>query len=385
MQAAFTKLLDKYLSGKISDGEMVLLQEMMEDPAYEETALRFMEDVYRQTQWGEPLEKWGKRLEGETINTIRQIQPKGPGIIRYIYIGLTSIVAVCLAIAVWWLTPARRDAQVAVLGRPLAHFSDSVKYAGAQLVLSDGQAIRLDSMADGVVAREGGVTILKNKDLLTYQGNATSLAINHLRTPAGKRWCVQLSDGTMVWMSAGTSLSYPVVFTKEKRQLDLSGEAYLEVVHDTRVPFEVSLPDGSTIQVLGTHFTASAYPGNKQVSATLLSGSIAFSHGSKRLVIEPGQQAFHNENGQFGKLVVDTANAVMWKEGLIRFNRQDVKEVMQCIKRWYEVEVKYEGPISPSLYEGEMQTSLTLVQAVEVLRTMGIKCRLTGNILTVTS
>ena len=66
--------------------------------------------------------------------------------------------------------------------------------------------------------------------MVNYLRNDTptpvELAYNTLHVPIGQRANLTLSDGTEVWLNAGSSLKYPVNFNQTERKVSLSGEAY---------------------------------------------------------------------------------------------------------------------------------------------------------------
>ena len=62
---------------------------------------------------------------------------------------------------------------------------------------------------------------------------------NQLVVPYGKQTTLTLADGTRVWINAGSRLVYPVVFEKQKREIYVEGEIYMEVAHDAERPFSV--------------------------------------------------------------------------------------------------------------------------------------------------
>lgn len=72
-----------------------------------------------------------------------------------------------------------------------------------------------------------------------------------------------LSDGTKVWLNSETRLEYPLTFGEYSRDVRLSGEAYFEVTKDEARHFNVIM-EGATIEVTGTSFNASCYPGEGQ-------------------------------------------------------------------------------------------------------------------------
>ena len=60
--------------------------------------------------------------------------------------------------------------------------------------------------------------LAEQKELIAFQ--------QELLVPAGQRAELTLPDGTKVWLNAGSKLSYPSFFEKE-RKVFLSGEGFL--------------------------------------------------------------------------------------------------------------------------------------------------------------
>ncbi|MET3115649.1 hypothetical protein AAKU52_003401 [Pedobacter sp. CG_S7] len=90
----------------------------------------------------------------------------------------------------------------------------------------------------------------------------------------GKVIKITLSDGSKVWLNAGSKISFPKSFGKSKREISLFGEAYFEVEHEQHRPFIIHT--GAIItQVLGTSFNINAYALNKNIKVTVLTGKVA--------------------------------------------------------------------------------------------------------------
>lgn len=64
-----------------------------------------------------------------------------------------------------------------------------------------------------------------------------------------------LSDGTKVWLNSESSLKYPTAFTSNTREVEITGEAYFEVKHNSEHPFRVHLPNGSVVEDIGMNLT----------------------------------------------------------------------------------------------------------------------------------
>src|SRR5690606_36367432 len=104
--------------------------------------------------------------------------------------------------------------------------------------------------------------------------NSDKLAYNTLKIPFGKKFRLQLSDGTMVHINSGSTLKYPIKFIAgENRQVYLDGEAFFDVAKDKKHPFIVNA-DNLNVRVLGTHFNVSNYPEDAVTDVVLVEGSV---------------------------------------------------------------------------------------------------------------
>ncbi len=78
---------------------------------------------------------------------------------------------------------------------------------GAILTLADGTTVVLDSMGNGMVAREKGSMVVLENGRITYYSEPTGIEIlyNTMTTPRGRQFNVTLPDGTRVWLNAASS------------------------------------------------------------------------------------------------------------------------------------------------------------------------------------
>lgn len=99
------------------------------------------------------------------------------------------------------------------------------------------------------------------------------------------------------------------------------------------------------VAVLGTEFNISSYPENAEVQATLIKGAVKVINlkDENSFVLKPGEQAvLDKQNGKMTVAEVDVSYAIAWKEGCLRFRDRPLKEIMDFIARWYDVDVVYE-------------------------------------------
>lgn len=84
-------------------------------------------------------------------------------------------------------------------------------------------------------------------------------------------------------MNSGTKVTYPAVFAKEKREIYVDGEVYLDVKRDVSRPFYVKT-EGMSIEVLATSFGFCAYHEDKEASVILIFGKVEVETNAKQKV-----------------------------------------------------------------------------------------------------
>ena len=262
---------------------------------------------------------------------------------------------------------------------------------GAILTLADGSTVVLDSLQNGLVAMQNGSKILLNNGQLTYDKHLLSEAetqYNIITTPRGRQFQLTLSDGTQVWLNAGSSLRYPTFFNGNERRVEITGEAYFEVAKNAYLPFKVSVNDETEIEVLGTHFNVNSYENEATINTTLLEGSVKVRHNNENAVIKPGQQiqvAQLNNHQIESKLLsnVNVAKVMAWKNGVFDFEDATLGEIMHQLERWYDIDVFYEKGIPKLEFYGKMGRDLTLSNVLRGLQISKVNFRLEGKKLIV--
>lgn len=248
--------------------------------------------------------------------------------------------------------------------------------AKAILTLDNGETVYLDENADGRQLQLAGKQIQIDSTTLNYsaadgQVVQSALVYNKVEVPQGGEYTLVLNDGTKVHLNSMSSLRFPLTFEAGKREVELAGEAYFEV-NKTGHPFIVST-QGMQIEVLGTTFNISAYPG-EEYQATLVSGSVKVDTGEgQSLVLKPSQQAsLIPGSGNIQVRTVDTAFYTSWVKGKINFKDQRLEDIMRILSRWYNIEVDYSDEALKNLRFGcyvnryeEIAPFLELLEATE--------------------
>lgn len=259
----------------------------------------------------------------------------------------------------------------------------------ATLTLANHQQINLTDAANGHLLAARGLLVTKTASGITqfeFNGKTdTPNQINTLATPKGGQWELKLPDGTNVWLNSASVLYFPNTFkSQQKRIVTLEGEGYFEVAKDATHPFIV-ISGNQQVEVLGTHFNINSYPDEPAMKTTLLEGRVKVSlPGHKNnSVLEPGKQAVVTSNGiEINN--VDTDVAIAWKQGDFRFDAEPVSSAMRKLARWYNVEVKYEGPVKDEKIDGIVSRNKNISQVIKALEaTKTVHFKLEGRRITV--
>ena len=145
----------------------------------------------------------------------------------------------------------------------------------------------------------GAIGLYRHEAAKSYN----QIAWAEIHSTMGSRVSFNLPDGTRGWLNSGSTLKYALNF-EESRKVELEGEAYFDVTPDKSHPFYVRTPEVQ-IRVLGTTFNLRAYPDDKTVETTLLTGmleiqTLSETDGNKQtIVLKPNQKATFQKSTDF--------------------------------------------------------------------------------------
>lgn len=170
------------------------------------------------------------------------------------------------------------------------------------------------------------------------------------RNPSGIKSTLKLSDGTIVKLNSESQISFPSHFSASKREITLTGEAFLEVAHNPKKPFIIKTGSLET-KVLGTSFNISAYPNQSIQKVALLEGKVEVTdpHKNLKIALEPGEMAVLEKEG-IKKAVFDYETEFAWKDGKLVFKNVNNELLFQKLEKWFGYQFVFEKPISPQTY-----------------------------------
>jgi len=211
--------------------------------------------------------------------------------------------------------------------------------SSALLILSDGEKVALGNKNIQNKILKDNIKV--EADTLKYEKISDGkIVFNTIIIPRGGEYVLKLSDGTKIWLNAESELKYPVAFSGNERKVFLKGEGFFSVKKDKNSPFKVVTND-HIISVLGTEFCVRAYSDEKHITTTLESGKVLIEAGNRHVILLPGQQS-NVSNSEMIIKDVNTELYTAWHKNKYVFNNQSLKEILNTLSRWYDIDVNYD-------------------------------------------
>jgi ferric-dicitrate binding protein FerR (iron transport regulator) len=199
-------------------------------------------------------------------------------------------------------------------------------HVGRRLVLLRIAASVLLVLAVGIPSLYFGVIRDNNRIQLSHQANEGVSIVN-------------LPDGSRVYLNKGSEISYQKVFNQQ-RNIELSGEAFFEVMADPANPFTVH-SGGVVVSVLGTSFNVKQVEGSPQVEVYVKTGKVRMSveKSEQSVMLEPEEFGLA-ENDQLSSSVLEVSNYISWKTKDFKFVDEKLTDVLQELEESYHVEIR---------------------------------------------
>lgn len=192
------------------------------------------------------------------------------------------------------------------------------------------------------------------------------ITYNQLIVPAGKRSMLELSDGTHLYVNAGTRVVYPVVFEKEKREIYVDGEIYLDVRPEKNRLFIVKT-NKLDVNVLGTSFNVSAYEEDKQISVVLVTGKVHVKTKDKQENTLKPNEMYSYANGKSQIKRVNAAHYISWKDGAYAFDNESFSIVLKKLSRYYGRKIIWDKKIHSMNCSGTLNLKDNIMEVLQGL------------------
>lgn len=330
------ELLIGKLAGTLTEEETFELDALLRDSSEIRLAFENMQHAFPADLSHNNFEKLDQA--GYWRDLTAEIRSRNAKAGRVILMRRLAIAAVVLGLAFtgWFLFEKQSSQNTAT--RQTATVKPTV-----QLKLADGKIIDL-SKEKGQIVQQGAKLINENNALQYSTTDNVASGINSVIVPVGMDYKITLEDGSMVWMNSLTQLDFPFRFPGDKREITLTGEAYLEIAKDAKRPFLVHLP-GGTVSVLGTEFNVNTYDSGT-IKVALVEGKVNVSGGNQSVALTPGNLAIysHNSGSPISTQKFEAKKVLSWRKGLYYFDDASLDEIGKVLNRWYGVRVQIDNP-----------------------------------------
>ncbi|WP_207422509.1 FecR family protein [Desertivirga brevis] len=224
--------------------------------------------------------------------------------------------------------------------------------------------------------------------------NSPEEILEVVRVPKGMPRKLNLPDGTLVWLNAGSELKYPKEFGKESRTVYLTGEAYFDIAKsDANIPFLVKT-DKFTIRDVGTVFNVKAYPDEKIFETAVVEGKVSVegpltddSYQNSKVYLDahqllkitkvspsgPKNAASEDVKTEPVKVEQIEPSAIEefngWRNDLLIFQEDSFEELSKVLERRYNVTIQFESELLKNYkYTGTFKNLENISKVLQVIK-----------------
>lgn len=381
----FIQLIRKYLQQKASQQEILFLEKYYHFFEKEPGILDQLSEPDREA------------LRNELFSGIQRKTARARQTVHFYqnnwFRAVAAVLILVLSFGSYYFNKNKTSFSAVNVGAPL-HKTDALPGGNkAMLVLADGSSIILDTAKNGVLAKQANTSVLKlDSGQLAYRayGNKNAeIVYNTITTPRGGQYHLVLPDKSTVFLNAASSIRFPVEFKGNERSVEITGEAYFEVAKEPGKTFKVLIKNKandrySEVEVLGTHFNINAYFEESYQKTTLVEGSIRFSMDNDQVTILPGEQVQLSQEGNISvRKNLNMQKEIAWVNSLFIFDHNDIQSIMCQISNWYDVDVAFQGLVSPKTFSGIVSRKCNVSEVLKIMETAGIKFEIEGKNITV--
>ena len=182
------------------------------------------------------------------------------------------------------------------------------------------------------------LTIRKNTAPVTTAVAAPRM----VATGVGARDSLILRDGTKVILGPQSSIKVASGYGTANRQVEVRGDAFFDVVHNSTTPFIVHTGN-AVIQDLGTRFAVRSDAAGG-IGVTVTEGSVSLApvqSAAPPVVLKPGDQGMLDAMGKVTtRRGTATGDDIAWLTGRLVFREAPISEVISSMRRWYGIDLQ---------------------------------------------
>jgi hypothetical protein len=296
-------------------------------------------------------------------NIIRRIR-RGKWPLKARRIIIPATVAAAVLWGVVWLNGTKQlpPLDIKSAAARLEMPTDSVD--GIKLVVSSGQVISVSSGSTVEYLADGSITVDHEK-VENAEKEEEPDQYNQIIVPKGKHTSLLLADGSNLHINAGTRVLYPRSFKKERREIYVEGEVYLDVKHQNDVPFYVKT-SSFEVEVLGTAFNVNAYSDDPCAEVVLLRGSVNVRGADQRVLnLQPNQLVSITNGVINGRKTVEASDYIAWTQSLLILHGDALDNVFRKLNRYYGIEIRFDPACANMPMFGKLDLNNPLKEVVQ--------------------
>lgn len=244
-------------------------------------------------------------------------------------------------------------------------WNDSVPHHTGEITLiTQSDRMKLSNEASLEYKKNGQLQVNK-ENVIKETAARNQQKFNHIIVPKGKRATITFSDGTSMYINSGSHVIYPSEFEKNKREILVEGEVYLEVAKDPERPFFVKTKNFD-VKVLGTTFNVSAYKDDETATVVLVEGKVEVDNNQLKTTIRPNEM-ISISNGTSTVTHVDVSEYISWKDYIMLLAEHRAGDVFTRLSRYYGIPIEYEQALASYPVSGKLDLRSGIYNSLDIL------------------
>ncbi|MDR1526021.1 MAG: FecR domain-containing protein [Tannerella sp.] len=305
------------------------------------------------------LNRLFKRIEKDTVKRLQKRR-------KAFFYGAAASIALILGVTLWLLPP--EDGEDAIMYAGSQH--SKINSEHIELILSDNEHIAIEEDHASIDYGQKGTIKINEKPLDKTPDNGEKMKeteFNRLNVPFGKRSSLTLEDGTHVRINAGSRIVYPATFDKDKREIYVDGEIYIDVAKETDRPFLVRT-SGMQITVRGTSFNITAYESDEASSVVLVNGSVEVkSKGNEKAYLLKPNDMLAKQNDRINIKQVKAQTFVSWVDGMYICDYERLESILLRLSRYYNVKITIDNDAAELRCSGKLDLKDDIADVLNTL------------------
>jgi len=222
--------------------------------------------------------------------------------------------------------------------------------------------------------------------------HANQLTYTSISTKYGEKRMCRLTDGTQVYLNAGSVLRIPSTYGNHNRQVELTGEGYFIVKHDAAKPFFINTGK-IVVTDIGTSFDVKSYADDRRIKVTVETGIVRIDKQSNntgkpetfaKALTADQQFVYNKQDGQYSLGCLQAGSATAWHNNRLVFENAPFNEIARTLQRWYNVSVTLQNSTANTRHYTVSFNNEPVGEVLEVLKQLsGMHYQINHNKITI--